>query len=135
MCGRSHFSWRTGARWPSLFVRSGSASRSPSGPSRGSPCPSWERNRFRGVAGSDGTTHLLTPELRLSLNPRFEVSGIWQYNTAVEASSLNVRLSWEFRPLSFVYVVYNDNASHEGALDPFPARRQLIVKGTWLWQP
>ena len=96
---------------------------------------SWERNRFRGVGGSDGTTHLLTPELRLAPNPRFEVSGIWQYNTAVEASSLNARLSWEFRPLSFLYVVYNENASHDGALEPFPARRQLIVKGTWLWQP
>ncbi len=95
---------------------------------------SWERNRFRGVGGSDGTTHLLTPELRLAPNPRFEVSAIWQYNTAAEASSLNARLSWEFRPLSFLYVVYNENASHAGALDPFPARRQLIVKGTWLWQ-
>ena len=38
---------------------------------------SWERNRFRGVAGSDGTTHLFTPELRLAPNPRFEVAGIW----------------------------------------------------------
>ncbi len=96
---------------------------------------SWERNRFRGIAGSDGTTHLLMPELRLALNPRFEVSGIWQYNTAVEASSLNARLSWEFRPLSFLYVVYGDHALHDEALEPFPARRRLIVKGTWLWQP
>ncbi|MYH21883.1 MAG: carbohydrate binding family 9 domain-containing protein [Acidobacteria bacterium] len=96
---------------------------------------SWERNRFRGIAGSDGTTHLFMPELRLALNPRFEVSGIWQYNTAVEASSLNVRLSWEFRPLSFLYVVYGDNASHDEALHFFPTRRRLIIKGTWLWQP
>ena len=96
---------------------------------------SWQHNRYRGFAGSDGSTNLLTPELRLALNPRFEVSGIWQYNTAVEASSLNARLSWEFRPLSFLYVVYGDNISHDGALEPFPARRQLIVKGTWLWQP
>ena len=96
---------------------------------------SWERNRFRDVGGSDGTTHLFTPELRLAPNPRLEISGIWQYNTAVEASSLNVRLSWEFRPLSFLYIVYGDNLSHDGALAPFPARRQLIVKGTWLWQP
>ena len=96
---------------------------------------SWERNRFRGIAGSDGTTHLLMPELRLALNPRFEVSGIWQYNTAAEASSLNVRLSWEFRPLSFLYIVYGDHASHDEALQPFPTRRRLIVKGTWLWQP
>ena len=96
---------------------------------------SWEMNRFHDVGGSDGTTHLLMPEIRLALSPRFELSGIWQYNTAVEASSLNVRLAWEFRPLSFLYVVYNDNASLDGALEPFPARRQLIVKGTWLWQP
>ena len=96
---------------------------------------SWEMNRFDGVGGSDGTTHLLTPELRLALNPRLELSGIWQYNTAIEASGLNVRLAWEFRPLSFLYVVYNDNASLDGALQPFPARRQLIIKGTWLWQP
>ena len=96
---------------------------------------SWEMNRFRDVGGSDGTTHLLTPELRLALNPRLELSGIWQYNTAVDASSVNVRVAWEFRPLSFLYVVYNDNASLDGALAPFPARRQLIVKGTWLWQP
>ncbi|MXX85045.1 MAG: carbohydrate binding family 9 domain-containing protein [Acidobacteria bacterium] len=96
---------------------------------------SWEMNRFHDVGGSDGTTHLLTPELRLALNPRLELSGIWQYNTAVDASSVNVRVAWEFRPLSFLYVVYNDNASLDSALAPFPARRQLIVKGTWLWQP
>ena len=96
---------------------------------------SWEMNRFDGVGGSDGTTHLLTPELRLALNPRLELSGIWQYNTAIDASGLNVRLAWEFRPLSFLYVVYNDNASLDGALQPFSARRQLIIKGTWLWQP
>ncbi len=95
---------------------------------------SWEHNRFRGVGGLDGTTDLVTPELRVALNPRVELAGIWQYNTAVEASSLNLRLSWEYRPLSFLYVVYNDNASIDGALNPFPARRQLIIKGTFLWQ-
>ena len=96
---------------------------------------SWERNRFRGVGGSDAATHLLTPELRLALNPRFEVAGIWQYNTAVEASSLNARLSWEFRTLSFLYLVYNETAWHDGAIEPLPGRRQLIFKGTLLWQP
>ena len=96
---------------------------------------SWEMNRFHDVGGSDGVTHLLTPELRLALNPRLELSGIWQYNTAADASSLNARLVWEFRPLSFLYVVYNDNASLGEALMPAPDRRQLIIKGTWLWQP
>lgn len=96
---------------------------------------SWERNGFRDVGGFDRTTHLVTPELRVAASPRLEVAGLWQYNTAVDASSLNVRLSWEFRPLSFLYVVYNDRASLDGAPTPFPARRQLIVKAAWLWQP
>ena len=95
----------------------------------------WERNDFQGVGGSDRTTHLVGPELRLAASPRVELSGIWQYNTAVEASNVNLRLSWEFRPLSFLYVVYNDNASLDGSLRPFPTQRQLIVKATWLWQP
>ncbi len=28
-----------------------------------------------------------------------------------------------------------ESTSHDGALEPFPARRQLIVTRTWLWQP
>ena len=96
---------------------------------------SWERNRFRGVGGVDRTTDLFTPELRIAPSPRLELSGVWQYNTAIDASSLNLRLSWEFRPLSFLYLVYNDNAALDGALNPIPTRRRLILKGTWLWQP
>jgi hypothetical protein len=71
----------------------------------------------------------------LAPSPRLELAAIWQYNTAVEASSLNLRLSWEFRPLSFVYVVYNDQTSLDEVVNQAPARRQLILKGTWLWQP
>lgn len=96
---------------------------------------SWERNAFRGVGGSDRTTHLVVPELRLAASPRLELSGIWQYNTAADRSALNLRLTWEFRPLSFLYVVYNDAQYVEGLTDPFPTRRRLIVKATWLWQP
>ncbi|MEM7417505.1 MAG: DUF5916 domain-containing protein [Gemmatimonadota bacterium] len=96
---------------------------------------SWERNDFRNVGGSNTTTHLVRPELRLAVSPRLEVSGIWQYNTAFDISSVNLRLAWEFKPLSFLYVVYNDNASLDGSLTPFPTQRQLIMKATWLWQP
>ncbi len=96
---------------------------------------SWEHNRFSGFGDGVRTTDLLTPEIRLAATPRLELAGIWQYNTALEASSLNLRFSWEFRPLSFLYVVYNDNASLSGSPTPVEPRRQLIIKGTWLWQP
>lgn len=96
---------------------------------------SWERNRFRGVGGVDRTSDLFTPEVRVAPSPRLELSGVWQYNTATESSNLNLRLSWEFRPLSFLYVVYNDNTPLDGRLEAFPSQRRLIIKGTWLWQP
>ena len=96
---------------------------------------SWERNAFRGVGGVDRTTHLLIPEVRLAASPRLELAGVWQYNTAADASALNLRLTWEFRPLSFLYAVYSDARYVEGLLEPFPTQRRLILKATWLWQP
>ena len=96
---------------------------------------SWERSALDQVGGADRTTHLVGPEVRLAASPRLELSGFWQYNTAVDASSLNLRLAWEFRPLSFLHVVYDDRSALDGALTPFPTQRRLIVKATWLWQP
>jgi hypothetical protein len=54
-------------------------------------------------------TDLITPELRLALNPRVQLITFYQYNTAVERGVFNGRLSWEYAPLSFVYLVYSDN--------------------------
>lgn len=54
-------------------------------------------------------TDLITPELRLALNPRVQLITFYQYNTAVDRGVFNGRLSWEYAPLSFVYLVYNDN--------------------------
>lgn len=53
-------------------------------------------------------TDLLTPQIRLALNPRLQWISFYQYNTAINKGVLNTRLSWEYKPLSFVYVVYND---------------------------
>ncbi len=53
-------------------------------------------------------TDLITPQIRLALNPRLQWISFYQYNTAIEKGVLNTRLSWEYKPLSFVYIVYND---------------------------
>jgi hypothetical protein len=57
------------------------------------------------------TTHLLAPEIRLSINPELQISSFYQYNTAIERGSLNARFSWQYKPLSFIYFVYNSNQS------------------------
>jgi hypothetical protein len=45
---------------------------------------------------------------------------------------MNARLSWEFSPLSFLYIVYNDRQPILGG--NVPTARSLIVKLSWLGQ-
>ena len=90
-----------------------------------------------GATRASLTTHLLGVETRLAANPRLQVVSFVQWNTVVRQLSSNVRLAWEYRPLSFFTVVYNDRSAVDGrgATIPAPARsRQLLMKLTWLWQ-
>ena len=107
---------------------------------RWSPSPyvalraSYEGNRLRSIGTRDSNfvTHLAGPEVRLALNPRLQWSAFYQYNTALERGTLNARFSWEFLPLSYLYVVYNDRQAVLNGLTP--TARSLIVKVSWLRQ-
>ena len=107
---------------------------------RWSPTPyvalrgTYELNRLRSVGTRDSSfvTHLAGPELRLFLNPRVQWSAFYQYNTSVQRGSLNARFSWEFAPLSYVFVVYNDRQAIQNGVTP--SARSLIVKVSWLRQ-
>ncbi|MDX2061467.1 MAG: DUF5916 domain-containing protein [Bacteroidia bacterium] len=59
------------------------------------------------------TTHLVGPEIRVALNPRLQLFSLYQYNSFQTAVRWNVRFAWEVRPLSFVYLVWNENAADE----------------------
>jgi hypothetical protein len=55
----------------------------------------------------------------------------------VRQASVNARFSWDYRPLAFFTIMYNDRAP----ISPFglpaaapPASRQLLVKLGWLSQ-
>lgn len=92
---------------------------------------SWERNEIEGVGDSARTvTHLVAPELRLALDPRLQLTAFVQVNTAIERTSWNARFSWEFRPLSFVYLVYDDIGPRGSGAGP--RDRQLVFKVVWL---
>ena len=94
----------------------------------------YEVNRLRGIGTRDSSfvTHLLAPELRVFLNPRVQWSAFYQYNTLQQRGALNARFSWEFAPLSFLYVVYNDRQAIQNGVTP--SARSLIVKLSWLRQ-
>lgn len=71
----------------------------------------YQHNIIKGVGEGkiNKNTDLITPQVRLALNPRLQWITFYQYNTAVNKGVLNTRLSWEYKPLSFVYIVYNDS--------------------------
>lgn len=94
----------------------------------------YEVNRLSSIGTRDSsfTTHLVAPEVRIFLNPRVQWSAFYQYNTLVDRGAMNARFSWEFAPLSFLYVVYNDRtAIRDGTT---PSARSIIVKFSWLRQ-
>lgn len=88
-----------------------------------------------GVVDTDLDAWILAPELRLALDPRVQLSTFYQYSSTDELTTWNARFSWEFRPLSYIYVVYNDRAFDTiDGIRAAPAERQLIVKFTYLQQ-
>jgi Domain of unknown function (DUF5916)/Carbohydrate family 9 binding domain-like len=69
----------------------------------------FNRNHFIGVgeAKTTKTVDLWAIESRFALNPRLQFIGFYQRNTDAKADNYNARLSWEYQPLSFIYVVFN----------------------------
>lgn len=92
----------------------------------------YEHNRFKnfGTNNEQFETDLYTAGIRLAANPRLQVSGFYQYNTFDKRGRWNIRGSWEFAPLSFVYLVFNESSFRDS-----PVRNQsFISKLTYLKQ-
>ena len=102
----------------------------------------YELNRATslGIEGESVDSHLFGPELRLALNPRFQFNAFYQYNTLVDRARWNVRLSYEFSPLSYVFLVFNDNryfineTLRRSNPDFFATQQQAIFKVSYLRQ-
>ena len=94
----------------------------------------YEYTRFRevGAASENLETHLSTVGARFAANPRLQLSTFYQYNTFDEQGRWNIRLSWEYQPLSFLYLVFN-NTRIDGFETPFE-EQQVIAKVTFLKQ-
>ncbi len=100
----------------------------------------YTRNDFDevGEKKESKVTHLFSPEIRLALNPRLQLTSFYQHNSAANRDVWNVRFAWEFQPLSFLYLVYNSNNNqvYNGSTKRFDSfRNELsIMKLTYLKQ-
>lgn len=69
----------------------------------------FNRNRFSDI-GSENISpeiNLYTLKARFALNPRLQLGGLYQRNTLHNTDAFNVRLVWEYNPLSYIYLVFN----------------------------
>jgi hypothetical protein len=83
-----------------------------------------------GEERSNVDANLITGSLRLAYNPNVLASVFYQYNSLTEQGRWNVRGSWQFAPLSFFYIVFNDSAFDNSLVQ----NQSLICKLTYLKQ-
>jgi hypothetical protein len=77
---------------------------------------------------SRSTTHLAGTRVTYTLTPTMFTSALVQYNTGVRAVSANVRLRWEYRPGSELFVVFNEQRDTGVVRFPGLLNRSVIVK-------
>jgi hypothetical protein len=89
----------------------------------------WRRNDVTLPQGAF-TTDLFSTTLNYSFSNQMFLNGLIQYNSDNEELSSNIRFNFIHRPLSDLFVVYNERRSTagEGVLD-----RAIIVKFTYLF--
>jgi len=95
----------------------------------------FNRNHFMGVgeAKENKTVDLYSVEARLALNPRIQLIGFYQKNADNNAENYNIRFSWEYQPLSYIYIVYNRN-SFSDQLSRKQMDEHVIAKISYLKQ-
>jgi hypothetical protein len=77
-----------------------------------------DRNYLNEVGEQEITKiiNLFSIEGRFAINPRVQLVAFYQQNTEFSSTNYNIRFSWEYKPLSFIYLVINrrgfDNLQH-----------------------
>ncbi|MEO0873921.1 MAG: hydrolase, partial [Bacteroidota bacterium] len=76
------------------------------------------------------TLWLIGPRAEVNFSKNLFWTTFLQYNTQADNFNINSRLQWQFRPLSWLFLVYSDNY----AVDVWgPKNRALVLKvNYWL---
>lgn len=95
----------------------------------------FNRNRFFGVGEEStfNTVDLYSIEGRFAVNPRVQLIGFYQENSENDSRNYNIRLSLEYKPLSYIYIVFNHREFQDVTLGP-RTTDQAIFKISYLRQ-
>jgi hypothetical protein len=96
---------------------------------------SWNWSKFEdvGVARETKEVNLLILETRMAINPRLQLIGFYQKNTTDNLNSVNMRLAWEYQPLSYVYLVFN-TLNYQGMDATQQKQQSFLAKLSFLKQ-
>ena len=89
--------------------------------------PTFSVNQVDLVEGSF-TTRLVGSRITYTATPLMFLSALLQYNSSTSTLGTNVRLRWEYRPGSELFVVYNEQRDTLAPHFPDLANRALVVK-------
>ncbi len=93
----------------------------------------WSKFEHMGLAKETKEVNLLILESRMALNPRLQLIGFYQKNTTDNLNSLNMRLAWEYQPLSYVYLVFN-TLNYQGTDATQQKQQSFLAKLSFLKQ-
>ena len=96
----------------------------------------YNRNSFKnvGTAAVSKVVNLYILQSRFALNPRVQLSALYQKNSLNNGQNYNVRFSWEFEPLSYIYIIYNHGSSFDNLSLQHATEDHLIGKISLLKQ-
>ena len=82
----------------------------------------------------DFVAKLLTNRMTFTVTPRMFASALVQYNSSIDSFSTNIRLRWEYRPGSDLFVVYSEGRDTTPSVVDSLQNRGLVVKYTQLFR-
>lgn len=96
----------------------------------------FNRNHFMNVGemSESKTVDLYIVQGRFALNPRLQLIGFYQKNALDNAQSYNIRFSWEYKPLSYIYFIYNHGSSNDPLHPVKESEDHVIAKISYLMQ-
>ena len=95
-----------------------------------------EINQLRelGVLRQNEDTRLYSANIRLAPNPRLQFSAFYEWNSLAERGVWNLRMAWEYQPLSYLYLVYNRSDRDDPVTALERSDTRLIAKFTYLFE-
>lgn len=95
--------------------------------------PTLSFNHVDGPYGR-GNTNLLGSRFTYTLSPRTYAAALVQYQSRTQSVATNVRLRWEYKPGSELFMVYSDGRNTIAPGFPTLDNRSIVVKATRLFR-